>query len=521
MSNRVLAISLLGIYDNSRDPRPLFADVNAARAAIAVSTLLSALAVLFRLYTRLVIIKKCGWDDVLLGVYMIFGMTLSILVFELTGRGWGMHMVEMTVTTVIEFRHVFYYAYGVYVVATSIIKLSLLFQYLRIPIPGKLYSWPIITTIAVVSIWGIGFSILAWYPCAQISSFWSANGIWGLDHCWFFASPYAEEVHEAYLSHSVTNMVLDLAVLALAAPLFWRKDTSAEAKRGLLALVAMGTFVTGLAILRVQSIVQHKTGTWPTLDPFFYTTNAIVLSVLEISCASVVASVPVFWPVLLRHISRIIVIQVTDEVRVETRNRESLLDDIAAADGGAGGGHVYNGGAGSWAQLTSATSVTSMRETNCPCCDPSRPSLSSDGGGETVKSWPAPPMPARTRTPTATGGPGGHRGFRNNSNGGNSVASHEVYMASTTNPLMAVVPSSPRWSSPGPPPVQEARMASRSNGSACPGRQQVYMQRGQALDSLASFDMGSSAHVSVEPVSIERRGPRPASDKENIETHGF
>lgn len=59
-----------------------------------------------------------------------------------------------------------------------------------------------------------------------------------------------------------------------------------------------------MSIWRVQSIIKHQTGTWPTLDPFFYTPTTIVLSYLEISCASIVASVPVFWPVLLWHISR-------------------------------------------------------------------------------------------------------------------------------------------------------------------------------------------------------------------------
>ncbi|KAL8399772.1 hypothetical protein RB594_000255 [Gaeumannomyces avenae] len=401
MPDRVLLTSLIGIYDNSNEAPQLFADLKTARAAVIVATVLSTLAILFRLYTRLVIVKNVGWDDVLLGIYMIFGVAQSILVFELTKHGWGMHITKMKLMTVMEFRHVFYYASGVYVVATTIIKLSLLFQYLRIPNLGKLYYRLLVATIVIISAWGIGFSVMIWYPCSQVSQFWSSLGS---DQCWFFGSLYVDEVRAAYLSHSASNMALDFVVLALAAPLFWKRDTSAEAKRGLLALVIMGAFVTGLAIWRLQSLMQHMAGSWPTFDPLFYTATPIVLSVLEINCASVVASVPVFWPVLLHHfsrISRILVIQVTAEVRVESRNRESLLDDMASE-------HPPGGG----------------------------------GDEEVAESWVTQPTPAIARTAVVTGGAFAHhhhhqhqhqhqhqhRGVRNDSNGGNSVASLEVYV---------------------------------------------------------------------------------------------
>ncbi|KLU86083.1 hypothetical protein MAPG_05102 [Magnaporthiopsis poae ATCC 64411] len=431
MSDDVLTISLLGVYDNSSEPLPLFAHVAAARAAIVVSTVLSAAAVLFRLYTRLVIVKKSGWDDVLLGVYLVLGAVLSVLVFELTKLGWGMHILKLKVITTIQFRHIFYFAYGLYTVATAIIKLSLLFQYLRIPSQGRVCHWLIITAITGVSIWGIIFSILAWYPCTKVSLFWDADdiGFFSSPHCWFFASPYVREVRTAYLSHGVTNMILDMVVLLLAAPLFWRKDKSARTNRGLLALVTMGAFVTGLAIWRVRSIIKNQTGTWPTLDPFFYTPTTIVLSYLEISCASVVASVPVFWPVLLRQISRIIVVEVT---------KEQQLD--------------------------------------------------------------------------------GHRGWSNNSEGGQSVASHDIYMASITNPLMAPVPPgrSPRGFGPHkpssfssssslrpPPPMREAGTLSRSHSSDSLGRQQ--QQRQYMYAPLGQQDIGGS------PPSFGPPPPGPGS----------
>lgn len=125
-----------------------------------------------------------------------------------------------------------------------------------------------------------------------------------------------------------------------------------------------------------------------------------------------------------------------------------------------------------------------------------------------MKAWPVLPMPVRTTTHVVAGSqqqqPDGHRGFRNNSENGQSVASHDVYMASITNPLMAPVPPGPPGRSPRgfgphkpssfsscsrrpPPPMREVGTLSRSNSSASLGRQQqqhVYLPQGQ--------DMGGS-----------------------------
>lgn len=82
-------------------------------------------------------------------------------------------------------------------------------------------------------------------------------GFFSSTQCWFFASPYVKEVGTAYLSHGVTNMILDIVVVALAIPLFWRKDKSAKTNRGLLALITMGALYEG------TSTRSHRDDTRP------------------------------------------------------------------------------------------------------------------------------------------------------------------------------------------------------------------------------------------------------------------
>lgn len=62
--------------------------------------------------------------------------------------------------------------------ALALVKLSLLFQYLRLLDENPDKKQPrtriaIICLIAVTSIWGIVYSILAWVPCIPVEAHWN------------------------------------------------------------------------------------------------------------------------------------------------------------------------------------------------------------------------------------------------------------------------------------------------------------------------------------------------------------
>lgn len=87
-----------------------------------------------------------------------------------------------------------------------------------------------------------------------------------------------------------------------------------------------------------MSLVEHKATTYPTFDPTWYGPTAIVLSILEVDIATIMASLPVFWPYLRRNIDRIMI---THEIEVKvTENFTQLEDDGhsgARASSGLGG----------------------------------------------------------------------------------------------------------------------------------------------------------------------------------------
>lgn len=71
--------------------------------------------------------------------------------------------------------------------------------------------------------------------------------------------------------------------------------------------------VNFLSIWRMQSIVEHQAGYYPTHDPTWYAPISLLLGVLEINAASVCASVPIFWPM----VAPLLGIFVTREVSVQ------------------------------------------------------------------------------------------------------------------------------------------------------------------------------------------------------------
>lgn len=91
--------------------------------------------------------------------------------------------------------------------------------------------------------------------------------------------------------------------------------------------------VNVFSIWRLATIVEHRAATWPTKDPTWYSPISILLAVLEVDCASICASVPIFWPALVESWGMIFVtkeITVTHEHRLDRlRGHSSMGFDLS------------------------------------------------------------------------------------------------------------------------------------------------------------------------------------------------
>lgn len=75
------------------------------------------------------------------------------------------------------------------------------------------------------------------------------------------------------------------------------------------------------SISRFVIVVDNRATTYPEFDPTWYGGTAIALSVLEVNIATIVAALPVFWPLLRRNLDRIFV---THEVEVKVTSSEGF-----------------------------------------------------------------------------------------------------------------------------------------------------------------------------------------------------
>jgi hypothetical protein len=223
--------------------------------------------------------------------------------------------------------------------------------------------------IIFVSLWGLAYSLLSWFPCAPISGYWN----WQVsNHCWAFASLEPSKFFGAYASHAVTNMVLDFIVLTIPMPLLIHENSSRGTRTRLMILLVAGSLyvyfsppsftsffsslvsrvlyslfvstmsdqnnrVSGISIWRLVAIIQHRAATWPTFDPTWYGPSVVILGLMEVNAASICACVPVFWPVLSARLDNIFVTQEIEITR-EFRFGERLDDEIRLRDEVGGGG---------------------------------------------------------------------------------------------------------------------------------------------------------------------------------------
>ncbi|KAI0894218.1 hypothetical protein F4806DRAFT_472470 [Annulohypoxylon nitens] len=317
-------VSRIGIYDNLDDPMPSWNRSEVITTVSASMTFLSSICVAYRLYIRLFVVRAKGWDDFFVLLYIITGIASGIGVCLAPRFGLGQHFVLLESNDVKSYFTTFYVSNACYNMSTTFIKISLLFQYLRVFRGGHIRTICIFMMV-IIGLWGAAYSLMAWIPCIPVSGYWDL----GMEaKCYGFGSRNAKDVYNSFLSHTAVNTALDMVVFTIPIPLYFQRDTIRRTKLGLAGVVCTGAIVNGLSIWRLATIVEHKATTSPTFDPTWYGPISIMLGTLEAMISSICASFPIFWPSLKVRLDEIFV---TREVTI-TLNRRSNRFSVDAGD---------------------------------------------------------------------------------------------------------------------------------------------------------------------------------------------
>ncbi|KAI1492977.1 hypothetical protein F5X96DRAFT_667179 [Biscogniauxia mediterranea] len=295
--------ALLEAYDNSHEPRPLFNYRSNAFAVIIT--------------------------------FMITATIGSIAVLLSFKNGFGEHILTIGVDNIVLFQMKFYTSLVSFTISTTLMKLTLLTQYLRVFGKGTQTRKVVWGMIIFVTLWGVAFSFCAIAPCFPVTGFWNwtAPAV-----CYGFGSKAPSEIAGTFIAHGITNAITDLIVLSIPVPLcmwdliflrspiqkYFRKSSDTKQQVAVGTLFCLGLSINVINIWRVQTVVLHQAGTYPVLDPTWYGPISIILGVIEIELASICASIPVFWPVITESIGKIFV---TQEVHVTHQHRRLSGDD--------------------------------------------------------------------------------------------------------------------------------------------------------------------------------------------------
>ncbi|KAK2031362.1 hypothetical protein LX32DRAFT_671741 [Colletotrichum zoysiae] len=321
---------LFGTADNSHEPEPLVNKQSTILGVVISFATLSWICVAFRMYVRTKMVRSLGWDDFFVVLSLLSITTGSVGICVSTKFGLGRHIYTLSAYEVQAYLRTFYVANGSYQMSTAFIKISLLFQYLRIYDQPSFTRRACIFAIVLITMWAITYSFLSWVPCVPVRAYWD----WSVPaKRWAYGSLEAEVFSATFESHSAANIALDLLVLMIPVPLYFKPGVPLKSRLGLLALLSMGVAVNCVSVVRFITILQHRSATYPTLDFPWYAPVSVVLACVEVDLAMVASSIPIFWPVIRQAFPGIFVTKEV-EVTCEVRRLESVeLDDDVGEEG--------------------------------------------------------------------------------------------------------------------------------------------------------------------------------------------
>jgi hypothetical protein len=179
----VTLLTLRGIvatnYTQTACGAPIRSKTEQYRVISNVLGCISAAAVALRMFSVYTTHGKFGLDDYAIAITLVSGIPSTILTIHgLTSNGLGRDIWTVTPTQITNFIRVFYGMEILYFAQLALLKLSLLFFYLRI-FPGKGFRKLVWGSITFDVTYGLLFVFIGLFQCKPISYYWKS---WDGEH---------------------------------------------------------------------------------------------------------------------------------------------------------------------------------------------------------------------------------------------------------------------------------------------------------------------------------------------------
>lgn len=252
-------------------------------------TFLGALAVLLRVISRCMIVRRLGADDLmmLVGMILTFGYLFEIL-YGLQ-FGIGLHTYDDSIPNMIELLRIIYAIQLTYNTVIAAIKISIVCFYLRLAAVDssfRLASW---ATIIFLALFYISTQTASLVQCLPIHGNWDLTGETG-------TKCFNKELY--FYVIAVINILVDIWILVIPYNTLKGIKRPKRDKIVLLVIFGIGAFSCISSMIRLYTIKVFATSD----DPFYDGVPINIWSMIEINVAIICASVPAMRPLFLKII---------------------------------------------------------------------------------------------------------------------------------------------------------------------------------------------------------------------------
>lgn len=231
-------------------------------------------------------------DDLAILLTFFAGLPSTVmLVVGVGAHGLGRDVWAVPFDSIEKFGMYFYIIEVLYFALVSFLKMSLLLFFLRI-FPTPIVRRLLWGTIAFNVTFGLTFIFVGIFQCQPISYYWQK---WDGEH-----EGTCMNINAVGWANAAISIALDIWMLAI--PLSQLKSLNLHWKKkvGVGIMFSVGTFVTIVSILRLQSLVSFATSTNLTWDQY----DVSNWSTIEINVGIICACLPTLRLILVRMFPR-------------------------------------------------------------------------------------------------------------------------------------------------------------------------------------------------------------------------
>ncbi|KAK1990638.1 CFEM domain-containing protein [Colletotrichum falcatum] len=285
--------------------------------SITMGALSAAFVVVRLVHKTVATVGDLGMDDWFILITLGSGLPSTVInTVGLAAHGLGRDLWTLPFDTITSFGYWFFVMEPLYFAQVTLLKMSLLFFYMRIFSHNAVMKRLIWATISFNAVFGTTFVFLAVFQCAPVSYYWTK---WDQEH-----QGTCLDINGIAWANASISILLDFWMLAV--PLSQIKSLNLHWKKkiGVALMFFVGTFVTVVSILRLQSVVQFAKSQNPTWDQF----GVAMWSTVEINVGIICACMPSI---------RVILVQLFPKILGTTRTGGSQAAKYYVNSSGGGG----------------------------------------------------------------------------------------------------------------------------------------------------------------------------------------